>query len=137
MTAVFADTFYWTALTHPSDFHRKQALALESELLGRTLIVTTQEVLVEYLAFFANRGRYWRSHAAAIVRGLPLEPGVQVLAQSAETFARGLDIYESRPDKAYSLTDCISMETMRRDGILDVLTHDRHFEQEGFRAPFR
>jgi len=39
-----------------------------------------------------------------------------------------------RPDKGYSLVDCISMQTMRREGITDALTHDRHFEQEGFRA---
>jgi predicted nucleic acid-binding protein len=29
------------------------------------------------------------------------------------------------------------METMRREGLTDVLTNDRHFEQEGFRALFR
>jgi len=40
-------------------------------------------------------------------------------------------------DKGYSLTDCISMETMRHEGITDVLTNDAHFEQEGFRALLR
>lgn len=39
-------------------------------------------------------------------------------------------------DKGYSLTDCISMQTMRREGLNDVLTNDRHFEQEGFHALF-
>jgi len=29
------------------------------------------------------------------------------------------------------------MQTMRREGLTDVLTNDRHFEQEGFRAVFR
>ncbi len=29
------------------------------------------------------------------------------------------------------------MEAMRREGIVQVLTNDRHFEQEGFRAVFR
>jgi predicted nucleic acid-binding protein len=29
------------------------------------------------------------------------------------------------------------METMRREGLDDVLTNDRHFEQESFRALFR
>jgi predicted nucleic acid-binding protein len=29
------------------------------------------------------------------------------------------------------------MKTMRREGLTDVLTNDRHFEQEGFRALFR
>ena len=49
----------------------------------------------------------------------------------------GLDLYRARPDKRYSLTDCISMQTMRKEGITEVLTNDRHFEQEGFRALFR
>jgi predicted nucleic acid-binding protein len=40
-------------------------------------------------------------------------------------------------DKGYSLTDCISMQTMRADGITDALTNDVHFEEEGFRALFR
>jgi hypothetical protein len=42
-----------------------------------------------------------------------------------------------RADKNYSLTDCISMQTMRREGITEALTTDKHFEQEGFRALFR
>jgi hypothetical protein len=29
------------------------------------------------------------------------------------------------------------MQTMRREGLADVLTNDKHFEQEGFRALFR
>ena len=137
MSAVFADTFYWTALTHPAEEHYEQAWAFERELAGRTLIVTTQEVLTEYLTFFADKGPYWRATAISIVHGLQLKPAVRVLPQSAETFASGLELYESRPDKAYSLTDCISMQTMRQEGVSDALTHDRHFEQEGFRALFR
>jgi hypothetical protein len=46
-------------------------------------------------------------------------------------------LYSARPDKGYSLVDCISMQTMWREGIAEVLTNDRHFEQEGFRALFR
>jgi hypothetical protein len=29
------------------------------------------------------------------------------------------------------------MRTMKREGLTEVLTNDRHFEQEGFRALFR
>jgi predicted nucleic acid-binding protein len=59
------------------------------------------------------------------------------IPQSREGFLEGLALYEARPDKAYSLADCISMQTMRREGLTEVLTNDRHFEQEGFRALFR
>jgi len=48
-----------------------------------------------------------------------------------------LTLYRNRPDKSYSLTDCISMQIMRRQRLTEVLTSDRHFEQEGFRALFR
>ena len=49
----------------------------------------------------------------------------------------GLDLYEARPDKLYSLTDCVSMQTMKDRAADEALTHDRHFMQEGFRALFR
>ena len=57
-----------------------------------------------------------------------------MIPQSRSSFLAGLDLYSQRPDKGYSLTDCISM---RAAGISDVLTNDKHFEQEGFLALFR
>jgi predicted nucleic acid-binding protein len=60
-----------------------------------------------------------------------------VIPQSRESFLSGLRLYEARPDKGYSLVDCISMETMRKEGLTEALTNDRHFEQEGFRPLFR
>ena len=62
---------------------------------------------------------------------------VQTVSQTAASFSAGLNLYRVRLDKGYSLTDCISMETMRHEGITEVLTNDAHFEQEGFRALFR
>lgn len=44
----------------------------------------------------------------------------------------GFTLYQARLDKGYSLTDCISMQTKRQLGMIDVLTHDKHFAQEGF-----
>jgi uncharacterized protein len=64
-------------------------------------------------------------------------PTVRVIAQTSGTFQTGLTLYRARLDKGYSLTDCISMDAMRSEGIVDVLTSDVHFEQEGFRAIFR
>ncbi len=62
---------------------------------------------------------------------------IRVIPQSRMSFLEGLVLYNARPDKRYSLTDCISMQTMRREDLRGVLTNDRHFEQEGFRALFR
>jgi predicted nucleic acid-binding protein len=135
MKAVFADTFYWVALSDPSDPRYREAVAAEAEFAG-VKIVTTDEVLSEFLTFFA--GDPWlRARAVRAVQGLLNNPGVTVISQSRETFLSGLDLYRQRPDKGYSLTDCISMQTMRREEISAALTNDRHFEQEGFRAVFR
>jgi predicted nucleic acid-binding protein len=65
------------------------------------------------------------------------DPTVRVLPQRHESFVAGFELYRARPDKGYSLVDCISMQTMRREGLTEVLTNDRHFEQEGFRTLFR
>ena len=54
------------------------------------------------------------------------------MEQTRGAFLQGLARYENRPDKAYSLQDCISMNWMQSLGIREILTSDRHFEQEGF-----
>ena len=46
---VFADTFYWIALTDSADDAHDRAVQFSGE------IVTTDEVLTEYLTFFARR----------------------------------------------------------------------------------
>ena len=54
MKAVFADTFYWVALTSIEDPAYLRAMALSRSLAPDTIIVTTDGVLCEYLAFFAG-----------------------------------------------------------------------------------
>jgi len=51
MTALFADTFYWVALADFADSAHQRALALTAERAS-SRIVTTDEVLTEYLTFF-------------------------------------------------------------------------------------
>jgi len=47
---------------------------------------------------------------------------------------RALRLYDERPDKEWSLTDCLSFLVMERQRIRDALTTDHHFEQAGFRV---
>jgi predicted nucleic acid-binding protein len=119
-----------------NDSAHGRAAAITSELAD-VAIVTTDEVLTECLTFFATASAPLRRKAVASARRILENPGVRVVPQSQESYFSGLDLYEARPDKGYSLVDCISMQTMRRERITDALTNDRHFEQEGFRALFR
>lgn len=99
-------------------------------------VYTTEEVLGEMLTFFAADS-WLRGRAVETVRQILFDPAMHVIPQSHESFLAGFELYAARPDKGYSLVDCISMQVMRREGITDALTNDRHFEQEGFRALLR
>ena len=131
MTAAFADTFYWIALAVPADAFYVRAKQVKRD------IVTTDEVLGEYLNFFSRASEPLRQRVATSIDAILIDPSVRVFPQSRATFLAGVGLFAARPDKGYSLTDCISMATMRREGLTDALTNDRHFEQEGFRAFFR
>ena len=129
MRRVFADTLYWLALFVPGDEWAEAAVTAD---LADALLVTTEEVLSEFLTAVCARGDHARRLACRSVREVLADPGVEVVAQSHESFLAGLELYERRPHKQYSLVDCISMNVMRQLGTDEVLTQDRHFSQEGF-----
>ncbi len=136
MSAVFADTFYWIALTNVQDLAHERAKGF-TRSTNPARICTTEEVLVEYLNYFAGWGPRFRQQAATNVQNMVDSETVQVIPQTSASFREGLSLYRDRLDKGYSLTDCISMQTMRNERIIDALTNDAHFEQEGFKALLR
>lgn len=131
MNTIFADTLYWVALINPQDQWRTRVLSVVRSL-GRAPLLTTESVLVEVLNFYAETDGHTRRAAAANVRAILVNLNIEIVPQAHDAFLAGLALYESRLDKNYSLTDCISMNTMRERGITGVLTHDHHFAQEGF-----
>lgn len=131
MKKIFADTFYWVALINLKDQWRERALEASRDLLGVS-IVTTDEVLTETLNYFAESGEFLRTKAVEDVRAILLNQNVEIISCEHERVLEAIDLYESRTDKGYILTDCISMIVMRKFGISEVLTHDPHFTQEGF-----
>jgi len=131
MSTVFAYSQYWIALINSRDQWRQRAISISAELDDARL-VTTDSVLTELANFFAEYGIIMRRKVALAIRTVLSDEQVEVLSETRQTFLDGLTLYESRSDKAYSLTDCIAMNVMRRRVITDVLTHDTHFAQEGF-----
>lgn len=133
MVSAFIDTGYLVAIANERDQWHGAAIAARRRL-GSTRLVTTDEVLVEFLAAFSGAGRNVRRQAAKTVRDILKLRSVTVAPQSRESFIGGLERYESREDKEYSLVDCVSMNVMEEKGIIHALTNDHHFEQEGFTA---
>jgi len=131
MRHVFADTVYWIALANPLDQWHPLAVRAGRTLRGAT-IITSEEVLTEFLAHFSGQGRTLREGAARYADRVLSNPDIIVRSQTHQSFLDGFAFYKARPDKGYSLIDCISMEAMRQEGITEILTHDSHFTQEGF-----
>jgi predicted nucleic acid-binding protein len=131
----FADTFWWIAVASPKDAWHARTLAWEA-VHPNARFITTEEILSELLTWFAGTGPAGRAHASAVVRGIMADSSMQVLPQTSADFTAALALYEARPDKGYSLTDCRSMLALRSLGLTEVLTNDHHFTQEGFTILF-
>lgn len=129
-TVFFATLYIYTALVNPKDQWHQAAIEIEP-LVETVDLVTTEEVLIELLNFYSEFGKRMRYEVSTFVRQLLLNPKFEIVGRGEMSFLNALELYESRLDKGYSLTDCISMNVCRELGITKILTHDRHFEQEG------
>lgn len=133
MTAVFADTFYFIALLNAGD----EAHDLAEEFAGdqSLTLVTTAWVLTELADGLAETDG--RVVFQEVLDALANDSRVEIVLPDPEIWRRGIELYNARPDKGWSLTDCISFVVMKDRGITEALTGDHHFEQAGFVALFK
>lgn len=131
--ATFLDTAYVNALVNTRDQWHAAALRWQQRLATeRTPLVTTEFVLVEIADGLA--AVRFRAQAAAVLGALRASSSVEVIPASSDLFAAGLQLYQSRPDKDWGLTDCTSFVAMEEHKLSEALTTDDHFRQAGFRA---
>ena len=130
MRKIFLDTAYLQALVDNRDSLHELALNV-TDNLSLFLSVTSEMVLVELLNALCSKGEYLRKAALDVVDNLRQDSSVEIIKQTPQLFYQALTFYRQRKDKSYSLTDCASMVIMKQQNILDVLTFDRHFQQEG------
>lgn len=130
MTRVFADTFFFLALLDSREARHAGATAASRE--PQLQLVTTEWVLAEFGDAYCHPED--RADFVALYRALVRHPRVKIIPADTRLFQRGVDFFEQRPDKEWSLTDCLSFLVMRDLDITQALTGDRHFEQAGFVA---
>lgn len=130
MKRVFADAYFFIALLNPRD--NAHLRAIEIEKVPGLQLITTRWILAEVAdAMAAPASRVRASRFLALAKA---NPWLSILDGSDALFERGCDLYAKRPDKEWSLTDCISFVVMANEGLDEALTGDRHFEQAGFKA---
>jgi predicted nucleic acid-binding protein len=129
MIPLFADSFYFLALINPRDAAHERAVAFSEK--QEIPLITTAWALTEVADGLSRPpGRFVFN---ILLRNLETDPLFTIVPPSQALFRQGIDLYASRPDKDWSLTDCISFVTMQQHGLIEALTGDRHFEQAGFK----
>jgi predicted nucleic acid-binding protein len=72
--------------------------------------------------------------AAEGYRRVHQDPRIEVVPFLPEWVNPAISLYGKRPDKDWSLTDCLSFIVMNHRDLAAALTTDRHFEQANYTA---
>jgi len=131
MPTTLVDTAAWIALVNTRDELHHRAKQTMSELhRSNVALVTTEFVLLEVANAFCASA--WRGQAIKLIDGLRSVPNLRIIEADSSLLAEGWQLYCSRLDKEWSLTDCISLVVMQKEQIKQAFTSDHHFEQAGF-----
>ncbi len=133
---VFLDTAYAIALSVEPDEHHERAEEIAEQLEAeQTGLVTTRAILLE-IGNALSKQRYRRA-AIELLDALEEDSSVEIVPLSEELYGQALELFRNRPDKEWSLVDCVSIIVMQERGLTEILTTDEHFKQAGFRALLR
>jgi len=125
------DTSFVQALLNAADQHHSKALSFLPRLRAAKEAWLTEAVLIE----IGNALSSWnRAAAVTFIEQAYTTANMRVVPVDSALLQRGLNLYRSRADKAWGLTDCISFVVMEEQQLTDAVTADRHFQQAGFQA---
>ena len=133
MATYFADTSFWLGLSSKRDQHHERAVVWHQFVIRtRSTIVTTEAVLLEWLNAMSDVST--RRVAAESYLRVRADARIEVVPIQAELLGSAIQPYRDRPDKSWSLTDCLSFLIMERRNLVEALTTDHDFEQAGLNA---
>ena len=131
MSTTLVDTAAWIALVNTRDELHDRAKDKMAELRrDNVALVTTEFILLEVANAFCALA--WRGKAVKLINGLRSLPNLKIIEADSSLLSDGWNLYCSRLDKEWSLTDCVSIAVMQAEQINQAFTSDHHFEQAGF-----
>lgn len=110
MKRLFCDTSYFVALVNSKDQWHRSAIEIEP-LVESSDLITTEEILIEFLNFYSESGPRIRLEVSVYVRQLLLNPKFMIVGRSEISFLSATNIL-LRKDLRYFC------RTMNRKGIL-------------------
>ena len=131
MTSLFLDANFVIALEVSDDQHYHEATIHWKNLIETPFsLVTTSYVFDEVVTYLNSRRQH--DKAVSVGRNLLNAANIEVVQVDESLFYEAWSYFEQHADKTYSLTDCVSFVLMKRLGITEALTFDKHFVQAGF-----
>ncbi len=131
MKRIFVDTSALIAIGNKDDEFHGPAVALQKEFLQANYrFLTTNAIILELCNAF-SQARY-KPIALQIINLINKSKQWDCFPVD-RLMAQGLERFQKRLDKDWSLVDCISMIVAENNGVIDIFTTDHHFEQGGFR----
>lgn len=131
MTSVFLDTSGLIALVNTDDqWHGKAEKAWTELTESANHLITSSLILIE-LADGLSRVHH-RDLAIRMIDALQCSERVTVVQVGERLENLGWQLFRDRTDKAWGMTDCVSIAIITDRGIRDVFTADHHFQQAGF-----
>ena len=128
---IFVDTSAFLGWYNQSDQYHTLARSiwLNLEAQGRPLY-TSNFVLDETLTLLARR----TSYAFSAEQGGALYDSntLTILRPSVQDELTSLTLFEKYADQKISFTDCVSFALMRKVGLKQAFTFDKHFRYAGF-----
>jgi uncharacterized protein len=133
MTAerLFLDTAFIQALLNPRDQYHSIAGSLFPQVREAAEVWVTEAILIEVgNALSATH----RVAAIQFIEQCYCTPNLRVVSVDTSLLSKALQLYQTRSDKTWGLTDCISFVVMQTKALTIAVTADRHFIQAGYRS---
>jgi uncharacterized protein len=129
VNSIFTDTSAFYAMLDADDTgHRKVKDAWAKLLKSDSFLITSNYILVETFALVQNR----LGIEAVRVFQEDVVPLLDIRWIDAPVHAAATSALLAAGRKQLSLVDCSSLEIMRRAGIRQAFTLDKHFREYGF-----
>jgi predicted nucleic acid-binding protein len=129
MNKLLIDTSGFFSLYDEDEKNHSETVRFYENSLAK---ITTSYVLAEYTPLAQIR-RVPRSEIIKFSSLILEDKDVEIVWVDEILHRQAVKLMQKREDKNYSLCDAASFVVMRERGIMDALTTDKHFKQEGFR----
>lgn len=104
---------------------------MREAVMQRRKFVTTNYIIHELVALLTSRFHLSRPKVIEAVNQIKSDPSVEILHIGQATDNKAWALLEARPDKEWSLVDASSSIIMKDFGMIEALSTDRCFSQEG------